>query len=65
MSIDELDLSVRTYNCLKRAGIDTVEDLCNKTPDDMCRVRNLGRRSLEEIIQVMNEKGLSFREVEG
>ena len=47
MSIDELELSVRSYNCLKRAGINTVEELTNKTPDDMMKVRNLGRKSLE------------------
>ena len=45
MSIDELELSVRSYNCLKRAGINTVEELCNKTSDDMMKVRNLGRKS--------------------
>ena len=48
MSIDELELSVRSYNCLKRAGINTVEELCNRTPEDMMKVRNLGRKSLEE-----------------
>lgn len=49
MSIDELELSVRSYNCLKRAGINTVEELINKTPEDMMKVRNLGRKSLEEV----------------
>ena len=49
MSIDELELSVRSYNCLKRAGINTVEELCNRTPEDMMKVRNLGRKSLEEV----------------
>ena len=49
MSIDELELSVRSYNCLKRAGINTVEELTNKTPDDMMKVRNLGRKSLDEV----------------
>ena len=48
MTIEELDLSVRSYNCLKRAGINTVEDLTNKTEEDMMKVRNLGRKSLEE-----------------
>ena len=50
MSIDELELSVRSYNCLKRAGINTVEELTNKTSDDMMKVRNLGRKSLEEVL---------------
>ena len=47
MSIEDLELSVRSFNCLKRAGINTVEQLCNKTPDDMMKVRNLGKKSLE------------------
>ena len=51
MSIEELDLSVRSYNCLKRAGINTVEDLANKTEDEMMKVRNLGRKSLEEVFE--------------
>ena len=51
MTIEELDLSVRSYNCLKRAGINTVEDLTNKTEEDMMKVRNLGRKSLEEVLQ--------------
>lgn len=51
MTIEELDLSVRSYNCLKRAGINTVEDLANKTEEDMMKVRNLGRKSLEEVQQ--------------
>ena len=50
-SIEELDLSVRSYNCLKRAGINTVEDLANKTEDDMMKVRNLGRKSLEKYLK--------------
>jgi len=50
MSIDELELSVRSYNCLKRAGINTVEELCNRTSEDMMKVRNLGRKSLEEVL---------------
>lgn len=60
MSIDELELSVRSYNCLKRAGINTVEELCNKTPDDMMKVRNLGRKSLNEIKRKLAEMGLSL-----
>jgi DNA-directed RNA polymerase subunit alpha len=60
MSIDELELSVRSYNCLKRAGINTVEELCNKTSEDMMKVRNLGRKSLEEVINKLKELGLSF-----
>ena len=58
MSIDELELSVRSYNCLKRAGINTVEELTNKTPDDMMKVRNLGRKSLEEVLAKLKELGL-------
>ncbi|MDR1639853.1 MAG: DNA-directed RNA polymerase subunit alpha [Clostridiales bacterium] len=58
MSIEELDLSVRSYNCLKRAGINTVEDLANKTEEDMMKVRNLGRKSLEEVLNKMTELGL-------
>ena len=50
MSIDELELSVRSYNCLKRAGINTVEELTNRTSEDMMKVRNLGRKSLEEVL---------------
>ena len=60
MSIEELDLSVRSYNCLKRAGINTVEDLANKTEDEMMKVRNLGRKSLEEVLNKMAELGLSL-----
>lgn len=62
MRIDELDLSVRTYNCLRRAGISTVEDLCNITVEDMYKVRNLGRKSLEEVIGIMNSNGWKFKE---
>lgn len=58
MSIDELELSVRSYNCLKRAGINTVEELCNKTSEDMMKVRNLGRKSLEEVLAKLKELGL-------
>ena len=61
MSIDELELSVRFYNCLKRAGINTVEELTNKTPDDMMKVRNLGRKSLDEVYAKLKELGLSLR----
>ena len=51
MTIEELDLSVRSFNCLKRAGINTVEDLINKSEDDMMKVRNLGKKSLEEVVE--------------
>ncbi len=61
MSIEELDLSVRSFNCLKRAQIDTVEDLVNKTQDDMIKVRNLGKKSLEEVIQKLESLGLSLK----
>lgn len=60
MNIDELELSVRSYNCLKRAGINTVEELCNKTSEDMMKVRNLGRKSLEEVLTKLKELGLSL-----
>ena len=60
MNIDELELSVRSYNCLKRAGINTVEELCNRTADDMMRVRNLGRKSLEEVLAKLKELGLAL-----
>lgn len=61
MNIDELELSVRSYNCLKRAGINTVEELCNKTSEDMMKVRNLGRKSLEEVLAKLSELGLSLK----
>ena len=61
MNIDELELSVRSYNCLKRAGINTVEELTNKTSEDMMKVRNLGRKSLEEVLLKLKELGLSLR----
>ena len=61
MSIEELDLSVRSYNCLKRAGINTVEDLANKTEEEMMKVRNLGRKSLEEVLNKMTELGLALK----
>ena len=64
MSIDELELSVRSYNCLKRAGINTVAELCDKSPDDMMKVRNLGRKSMEEVEQKLSELGLSLKMVE-
>ena len=60
MNIDELELSVRSYNCLKRAGINTVEELCNRTSEDMMKVRNLGRKSLEEVLSKLKELGLSL-----
>ncbi|NLV37426.1 MAG: DNA-directed RNA polymerase subunit alpha [Clostridiaceae bacterium] len=60
MTIEELDLSVRSYNCLKRASINTVEDLTNKTEEDMMKVRNLGRKSLEEVLQKLHALGLSL-----
>ena len=60
MSIDELELSVRSYNCLKRAGINTVEELTNRTPEDMMKVRNLGRKSLEEVLAKLKELGLEL-----
>ncbi|MCI6498137.1 DNA-directed RNA polymerase subunit alpha [Lachnospiraceae bacterium HCP1S3_C3] len=64
MNIDELELSVRSYNCLKRAGINTVEELTNRTPEDMMKVRNLGRKSLEEVLAKLKELGLSLRQGE-
>ena len=64
MTIEELDFSVRSYNCLKRAGINTVEDLANKTEEDMMKVRNLGRKSLEEVLNKMQDLGLSLQPIE-
>lgn len=61
MTIEELDLSVRSFNCLKRAGINTVEDLINKSEEDMMKVRNLGRKSLEEVIWKMASLGFNLR----
>ncbi|CAM3559358.1 MULTISPECIES: DNA-directed RNA polymerase subunit alpha [Brevibacillus] len=61
MTIEELDLSVRSYNCLKRAGINTVQELTQKTEEDMMKVRNLGRKSLEEVQEKLAELGLSLR----
>jgi len=62
MSIEELELSVRSFNCLKRASINTVEELINKTPEDMMKVRNLGRKSLEEVLAKLKELGLSLNQ---
>lgn len=64
MNIDELELSVRSYNCLKRAGINTVEELTNRTPEDMMKVRNLGRKSLEEVLAKLKELGLQLKQSE-
>lgn len=64
MSIEELDLSVRSYNCLKRAGINTVGELIMKTEEDMMKVRNLGKKSLEEVDEKLNSLGLGLRKFE-
>ena len=64
MNIEELDLSVRSYNCLKRAGINTVQELIKKTPEDMMKVRNLGKKSLEEVEQKLEALELSLRKSE-
>lgn len=64
MTIEELDLSVRSFNCLKRAGINTVEDLIDKSEEDMMKVRNLGRKSLEEVINKLNSLGFSLKKEE-
>lgn len=64
MPIEELDLSVRSYNCLKRAGINTVGELCSRTEEEMMKVRNLGRKSLEEVVEKLGALGLSLREDE-
>ncbi len=64
MAIEEMDLSVRSYNCLKRANIHTVEDLTKKTEDDMLKVRNLGRKSLDEVINKLDSYGLALRQQE-
>ena len=61
MMIEDLDLSVRSYNCLKRAGIQTVEELTQKTEEEMMRVRNLGKKSLKEVKDKILEHGLSFK----
>ena len=62
MSIEELDLSVRSYNCLKRAGINTVQELTEKTESDMMKVRNLGRKSLDEVKNKLDDLGLGLRQ---
>jgi len=64
MTIEELDLSVRSYNCLKRAGINTVSELCSKTDEEMIKVRNLGKKSLEEVTQKLAAIGLGLRKSE-
>ncbi len=64
MTIEELDMSVRSFNCLKRAGINTVEDLTNKTEEDMIKVRNLGKKSLEEVIAKLHSLGLDLKREE-
>lgn len=61
MSIEELDLSVRSYNCLKRAGINSVQELGDKSEGDMMKVRNLGRKSLEEVKYKLEDLGLGLR----
>ena len=60
MTIEELDLSVRSFNCLKRAGINTVEDLISKTEEDMMKVRNLGRKSLDEVVAKLASLGFTL-----
>ena len=60
MSIDELELSVRSYNCLKRAGINTVQELVGKTPEEMMKVRNLGKKSLDEVLAKLKDLGLQL-----
>ena len=62
LSIDELELSVRSYNCLKRAGINTVEELLTKTSDEMMKVRNLGKKSLDEVLAKLKEKNLHLKD---
>lgn len=64
MTIEDLDMSVRSFNCLKRAGIDTIEDLINRTEEDMIKVRNLGKKSLEEVIQKLHSLGLDLKHEE-
>ncbi len=61
MAIDDLDLSVRSYNCLKRAGINTVQDLIQKSEDDMLKVRNLGKKSLDEVMKKIHELGFELQ----
>ena len=62
MTIEELDLSVRSFNCLKRAGINTVEDLIGKSEDEMMKVRNLGKKSLEEVINKLHSLGYDLNQ---
>ena len=64
MTIEELDLSVRSYNCLKRAGINTVQELTERTMDDMMKVRNLGKKSLEEVEQKLAALALGLKQSE-
>ena len=64
MTIEELDMSVRAFNCLKRAGIHTVEDLINRSEEDMIKVRNLGKKSLEEVIQKLQSVGFELKKEE-
>ena len=64
MTVEELDLSVRSYNCLKRAGINTVDELTQKTEEDLMKVRNLGKKSLEEIQEKLAELELSLRKID-
>ena len=64
MTIEELDLSVRSFNCLKRASINTVGDLIDKTEEDMMKVRNLGRKSLEEVVNKLASLGFTLRSEE-
>jgi DNA-directed RNA polymerase subunit alpha len=64
MTVEDLDLSVRSYNCLKRANIHTVDDLCKRTEDEMLKVRNLGKKSLEEVQKKLEDFGLGFKPME-
>ena len=61
-SIEDLDFSVRAYNCLKRAGVHTLQDLVNKSENDMMKIRNLGKKSLKEVLDKIKELGLDLRE---
>ena len=64
LPIEEMDLSVRSYNCLKRAGVNTIEDLIKKSRNDMLKVKNLGIKSIDEVIQKLESYGLSLRKDE-
>ena len=64
LQIEDLELSVRSFNCLKRAGINTVEDLINYTEEEMMRVRNMGKKSLEEVIHKLESMGLALKKTE-